>query len=347
MSVTEIPNIEVLRDLIASATPSAGHADLRSILTDRYPSLDWRVGDYLEQWSVPGTEVFDAEGRRISGSRSAWIRSLLDEMDGDAGKVWDRYRGKGYATVDEVGTTVFAGAATGRRPEDAIEIRIDWVVAYRTQELFSSWRARDPRDLLESSGSDPTDWLPANPSRYVLRKMNNVGKSLELAEDLDFSRRGDGVDYQHLSQTGGAWRIHGSFASDQYIRRAIRERRFVNDWARSSAGEERILKHWAFDISDSAYKGQRYIEIIPRPLTWGNGISREKGYPIHQLMERLNRFDREAGYPMAWYFHAIYGKRLPTWVIRRIGAALLSGAIRIEPPDMDVILKWPGCEYFF
>lgn len=48
--IPEIPNIDVLRQLIEATEPQDGHAPLLAALSERYPALSWRVGDYAEEW---------------------------------------------------------------------------------------------------------------------------------------------------------------------------------------------------------------------------------------------------------------------------------------------------------
>jgi hypothetical protein len=65
-----------------------------------------------------------------------------------------------------------------------------------------------------------------------------------------------------------------------------RELRFFQDWKQSSAGSERVFAHWALDIRDYTYNGQREIGFIPRPLL----MPKEKLRPsedvsVHLLMD--------------------------------------------------------------
>jgi hypothetical protein len=45
-----------------------------------------------------------------------------------------------------------------------------------------------------------------------------------------------------------------------------REMRFFEDWTTSSASAHRVYAHWALDIRDDKYRGEREVGFILRPL---------------------------------------------------------------------------------
>jgi len=357
MSIAEIPNVDVLREIIAAAAPEAGHAALRNALTARYPALSWRVADYMETWYRPGKQVFDAQGNVVAEDRKAWLKGLLEASAGNAGTVWELHRNKGYAVVDEEGHTVFAGAATGSRPEDAIEIKVDWIAGAQAEGVFDAWRPTDEQDLFTPCGREQITWTPPARPRYELRRMNAIARTLEQAEELEQAHR------QHVAQTHRVWvsevYLDGSGQSQEpqeksvlegdpdYLRRAIRERRFVDDWARSSAGATPILAHWAFDVSDYEHKGERHLDFTPRPLTWADAIEWEEGRSLYQLMDLLERFDAAIGHPMAWFFHSTYGNKLGHWAIRDVAKGLRRKKIGLPDCDSAVVRRWEQSEYGF
>ena len=97
-------------------------------------------------------------------------------------RVWERNRGKGYATITEKGHSVFAGAAIGSRPEDAIEIKIDWFVGAIAEEVFQSHRPMNADDLLSPTGFwEQAEWMPQISPRYNLRWMKVISLTLEVS----------------------------------------------------------------------------------------------------------------------------------------------------------------------
>ncbi len=358
MTVVEIPNVNVLRDLIAAVVPDGGHDGLRAALTTRYPGLDWRAADYTETWFRPSERVFDPDGNPIAEDRKAWLSGLLNAAGGNVSSVWEMYRGKGYATISEEGHTVFAGAAIGPRPEDAVEVKIDRIVGAHVEAVFDSYRPHDASNLLDLPVcQEEVEWQPQISPRYELRRMSAVARTLEQAEQLERERR------QEIARTRKVWVseiVMGASGPNQppqeksmlevnpdYLRRPLGERRFVTDWAESSAGATPFLAHWAFDVSDFEYEGERHVGITPRPLTWADEIEWREDCSLYQLMDFLEQFDAAIGYPMAWFFHAVYGNRLGGWAIREVNKGLQRQKIGLPDRDMAVIRRWAANEYGF
>lgn len=358
MTNAEIPNVNVLRELISATVPAAGHEALRAALAVGYPSLDWRAADYTENWSRPGNQIFDPAGNIIAEDRKAWISNLLNANGGNINTVWEMYRGKGFATITEEGQTVFAGAAVGPRPEDVIEVKVEWVVGARAEAVFSSDRPEDASDLLNPLGcGEVPEWRPQFSPHYKLRRMNAIARTLEQAEELERNRR------QEIVRTRKIWVSEiciGDSGRSQprqeksildvepdYLRQPLGERRFVTDWGQSSAGAISILTHWAFDVSDYEYDGLRHLGITPRPLTWASEIEWQEDRSLYQLMDLLERFDAAIGHSMAWFFHAVYGNKLGHWAIREVNEGLRRRKICLPDRDIVVIQRWAANEYGF
>jgi hypothetical protein len=358
MTNAEIPNENVLRDIVAATVPAAGHEALRAALVGRYPGLEWRVADSSETWFRPGKQVFDSTHNLVAEDRKAWIGNLLDTNGGDVNRVWERHRGKGYAILTEEGHTVFAGAAIGPNPEDAVEAKIDWIVGGRAEAIFTSERPRVASDLLDPAGCwEEPEWQARIAPRYDVRWMNVISCKLNEAEQLEQARR------QEFVRTHRIWLSRVSMDSSgrshppqeksvldvypNYLRHTLAARRFVTDWAEASAGPTPILSHWAFDVSDYEYGGIRHLGLTPRPLTWGDEIDWQEERSIYQLMDLLEEFDAAAGYPMAWFFHSVYGNRLGYSTIRDVNEGLRRRKISLPNHDVEVIWRWTASEYGF
>lgn len=353
----DFPSVDALRDLIAGVVPAAGHAGLRDALAARYPSLEWRVADYVETWFRPGRQVIDPAGNLIAADRKMWLRGLLDAVGGDFVQVWQEHRGSGFATVEEQGHTVFVAAAIGPRPEDAIETKVDWIVDGRAEPVFISERPQDASALLDPFSHEEVDWRPTVQPRYQLHRMDAVAATLMEAEALDYARR------VAVAQTRKVWVTEVCMDSRDrdpaprqmpileldpaYLRRPIRERRFVDDWFDSSAGATSFLHHWAFDVGSHEDEGGRHLRIMPRPLTWADEIKPGRDMSLFMLMDQLERFDSEIGHPMAWFFHALYGNRLGFWAIQEVAEGLRRRKIGLPKRDKAVIERWMANEYGF
>lgn len=127
-----------------------------------------------------------------------------------------------------------------------------------------------------------------------------------------------------------------------------RELRFFRDWEESSARAHRVFAHWALDIRDYTYKGEREIGFIPRPLRPPKErLRRPSDVSVHILMDRIEAVDREIGLPFGWFFLMTHGH----WVEPDVGQTIAQGlkAQRVRLPDCDaaVLLRWADRTYGF
>jgi hypothetical protein len=59
-----------------------------------------------------------------------------------------------------------------------------------------------------------------------------------------------------------------------------------------------------------------------------------------KLNDALTHFDRETGYPMAWYFHMLTSKAVPHWVAQTVVEDSLAGFAYLPQRDVDVVRSW-------
>ena len=61
----------------------------------------------------------------------------------------------------------------------------------------------------------------------------------------------------------------------------------------------------------------------------------------HRIKEPVRaHFDRETGYPMAWYFHMLSSKSVPHWVADCVVEDSLSGYGYLPQCDVNVVRGW-------
>ncbi|MDP2902854.1 MAG: hypothetical protein Q8N96_07060 [Methylovulum sp.] len=125
--------------------------------------------------------------------------------------------------------------------------------------------------------------------------------------------------------------------------------RFMDDWDRSSAGQKAVFSNdWIVrPFRHTGRFGEQIIniEIINTPqknMPQLDDVSGKKGLPLHNL---LSRFDRQVGYPFAWFFYMVKGKRVPP----HSGVAVfrdISGDFSYLPErDVAVLKDWVNTPY--
>lgn len=65
------------------------------------------------------------------------------------------------------------------------------------------------------------------------------------------------------------------------------------------------------------------------------------------LHDALVAFDRQAGYPFAWFFHMLTTKAVPHWVARVVTEDALAGFAYLPRRDETVVRNWLHRPYAF
>jgi hypothetical protein len=84
---------------------------------------------------------------------------------------------------------------------------------------------------------------------------------------------------------------------------------------------------------------------ISRPSQLINYVPQAR--PIFSLMDALEKFDREAGYPFAWFFYMVHGNRMGRNVGEKVIEGLKTGKIGLPENDKRVLLRWGEHPYRF
>lgn len=295
---------------------SSGPGTLVKALSQAQP--DWKFRHALSRggWYRLGG-LLDAAGTRVADSLERWVETELDRRDGEIGQLADDLAGQTLYATRLVGQTHYLVASAGDGVDDFLQLEIEDLQEVRVHQLF----ANDPNTVEElvdprvdpradpRGGSDP---LPVGLPFYAFRRIHHVGA---------FLRR-------MLAQKPEPAPIH----------------RMVEDWSKSSAsGTSAYYNHWVIATREHL---DRYHQPVFRaqPIATLAGEASEfdaapgtSGLALHAA---LSRFDRESGYPMAWYFHMLSSKAVPHWVADSVVADALGGFAYLPQRDVEVLRGW-------
>jgi len=120
--------------------------------------------------------------------------------------------------------------------------------------------------------------------------------------------------------------------------------RFSRDWDRSSAaGKARFCDHWVLAVRD-------YVDRYGKSHTSARPIAAGEGTPPKPVADGMNRgaalatrlqeFDRQAGYPMAWYFHLLVAPGAAQQLIPAVLEDHASGYDYLPDADLEVLHQW-------
>ncbi|HXK53883.1 MAG TPA: hypothetical protein PK405_04295 [Hyphomicrobiales bacterium] len=216
--------------------------------------------------------IVTATGERVADDLEQWVRAQGED---DIISLAAQYADSGYLATAISGKTFFLSASSGPRALDFIQIEVEELREVTDRELFDHDNVPDTiEDIIDPMECRPVKQTPVAPPVYQFKQL------------LDFSAIGE--------------ELTSEYAGDPAFRR------FLRDWEQSSAsGELPFHKCWA-------------VEVLPVLADVGEHKSKVRlwsphGAAVHTydmsgrgmgggIVKMLASLDREAGYPMAWYF---------------------------------------------
>lgn len=259
--------------------------------------------------------VVDAAGERLSDNLEAWLEEELAARDGDIDALCDDYADQELYATRLVGQTHYLCASVGDEHDDFLQLEIEDLQEMRAHRLFTG----EPATLEELT--DPRSGngklLPLGLPFYTFRRVQHVGALLR----------------RMLVQKPEPAAIH----------------RMLADWGESSAGHtSAFCNHWVIATREHLDRYQQSIvRAQPIPTLAGNPPDFDASPATRQLplQQALNHFDREVGYPMAWFFHMLTTKAVPHWVAQAVIEDALDGFAYLPPRDLEVVRHWLHAPY--
>lgn len=293
----------------AKTQVNAGPAGLVKALGNALP--DWKFRHALGRggWYRLGG-IVDAAGQRVSDSLESWVENAVDERDGDIARLIDDYAGETLYATRLVGQTHYLVASAGDGSDDFLQLEIEDLQEMRVHQLFVN-EPTTLEELVDPRGGNDSP-TPLGLPFYAFRRIQHVGNFLK----------------RMLAQKPEPASIH----------------RLVEDWSKSSAGSTTSFSnHWVIATREHldryhqpVFRAQPIATLAGDPPDFGA----DPGSSGLKLNDALNHFDREIGYPLAWYFHMLTTKAVPHWVAQTVVEDALSGFAYLPQRDVDVVRGW-------
>jgi hypothetical protein len=269
----------------------------------------------VEWYRIGG--IVDVSGKRIANDLIEWTERTFKECGQNLHTFIDYALEQNLIATRITGNTLYIVMRTGSHAEDFVQIEID-----KTQEVSDRFLVDElnpPEDLEEFI--DPLSPKPIQPfaigtARYQYRRKTDVAVFMAEMSKHPFT--------EHPAQ------------------------RFMDDFNRSSAGQEAIFCHdWIIrpyrhtgrfgeqivdvDILNTQKKNIPYLENLAA-----------KGHALHT---QLNRFDRQAGYPFAWFFYMLKGLWVPTQLGVMVYKDISKDFSYLPERDVAVLKDWISTPY--
>jgi hypothetical protein len=293
----------------AKVSVSSGPGALVKALSLELPEWKFRHALSRGGWYRLGG-ILDLQGQRVSDSLETWVEKALDERDGDFARLVDDFADQRLFATRLVGQTHYLVASVDDSSDGFLQLEIEDLQEMRVHQLF----VNDPTSLEElvdpRGGADMP--VPVGLPFYTFRRIQHIGAFLK----------------RMLAQKPEPAAIH----------------RMLEDWQKSSAaGTSAYYNHWVIATRE-------HLDRYQQPVFRAQPIATLAGEPPEfaatpgtsglKLNEALAHFDRECGYPMAWYFHMLTSKAVPHWVAQSVVEDSLAGFAYLPQRDADVVRSW-------
>ena len=308
-----------LAELCVKSPVSAGCGALAREASELVPGISFR--DVLARggWYRLGG-VINAEGDRIAEDLESWAENELANHHDDFAALHDHYTDQGLRSTHLTGKTHYLVASTGDDATDFIQVEVEELQEVNSHPLFTEDNPPASLDeLVDPRLNAGTPFPPLGIPFYALRRVTDIA---------DFVGR-------MAEQKPDPQPLH----------------RFIGAWEKSSAGNAAVFSnHWVLAVRE-------HLDRYHQSILHASPAAALNGAPPHfelafgaqglALNEALQRFDKKAGYPMAWFFHMLTTKAIPHAVATAVINDLQAGFSYLPEKDAAVIKDWLYSPYGF
>jgi hypothetical protein len=305
---------EHLSELCNRIPAHDGYAKLEQALQQALDNGDIQWVMTRSGWHRLGG-VVDGEYNPIAPNLGKWAEEVAG---GDLDEIFYEYRDSGYFVTQLAGKSHYFTLPTGDRPDQFIQIEVEQLQEVIERPLIDQdWYPESLEEFL-----DPLDYPrlapePVTPSYYRFRRMIEMDKLLDVPADSD----------RNLSNL----------------------RRFFSDWQHSSAGEaEPFCRQWVLLLSEyqDSYGEPR---LKARPMAKLHDALPEFPEGGHmsgaQLANAIHGYDRQVGYPLAWFFNMLSRKSSNYTVAEAVLRDQMGAYDYLPARDLKVLRRWEEKPY--
>ncbi|MGZ8201484.1 MAG: hypothetical protein ACXWUC_11940 [Methylosarcina sp.] len=299
-----------ITDCCKKIIPDRNDDLLLAKLQNLIPDHPVRLAMTGDEWYRLGG-VVDQCGKRIANDLCEWVERTYLECGQNLQTLIDYTIEQQWIATRQTGKTLYFVVQTGRRAEDFTLIEIDKTLEVSDRMLVDE--AHPPEDLEEFI--DPLkpfciESVCFGHSRYTYRRKTDVKLFMEVI--------GERHTEPHPAQ------------------------RFIDDWNRSSAGQKvRMSDDWILrPYRHTGRFGEQIVnvEIVNTHKNHLPHLEDFAGKKGQALSSVLSRFDRQAGYPFAWFFYMLKGKLVSTHSAESVYRDI-SGDFAYLPDRDEMVLK--------
>lgn len=370
--MAELLNQAELAAVVSASPVTDDHSGLLTTMKTRYPDTAFNLVAKRSEYRWPAS-ILDRNGERIADNLVVWVDQQLAENNNDARKVWQKHRDSGLIKTEWGGPCLHLTAPYAAAPDAFYQVEVVAGSEFTSQYLFDpgEWSVPEDRhDLISGPsmvfGDDQKRCL--SPAKYrleslvnmrrFLRDMVEIEKADRLAKLPEMQKKTVRVQNIVLGPEGWQESCDMPFLDlcPDWLDRIPPAVRLFRDWQESSPGKKGLhfCHHWFAQYRDYTNpEGKRSMYFCPQWADADGGLDLPEIFANHEtspygVMESLSAFDRQAGYPFAWYFYMLHGNRINSAAASVVARAISEGKLNSLPDcDKRVLLRWNDEKYGF
>ncbi len=259
--------------------------------------------------------VIDGAYQPVSDNITLWAER---ESGGDVDELIAKYLGKGYFATRLAGKTHYLTAPCGEGAEDFIQLEIEELQEVLDRPLVDpDWFPDSLEEFIDPLDYPRLEPEPVGKARYIFRRITPVRKLLE-----EIGNAGHGKDGLQ---------------------------RFFTDWSHSSASETGpfcrywvlVLQHYTDSDSESHFTARPVSTFSGELPVLPPGGSLQGA----ELANAIHDYDRELGYPFAWYFIMLSHKSANYALAEAVLRDQTGAYDYIPARDLEVLQRWERRPY--
>ena len=310
---------DALTEICVRVPVAAGPAAVARELAAVAPDLAFREVLARGGWYRVGG-VVDSGKQRIANNIEQWAARELASHGDDFQAMVDAHAGSDLHATRLTGKTHYWVAPTGSGAADFLQVEIEELQEVVCQPLFAD------------------DEIPASVEELIDARSSCSGTPVPLGIPfLSLRRVTDVADF--------VARLRAQKPEPQPVHR------FLEAWEKSSAGSAaQFSNHWVLAVREhlDRYR-QPILSATPVAAIVGTAPRFEGGFGARglALAGALQRFDRQAGYPLAWFFHMLTTKAVPHAVATVVVEDMQGGFAYLPERDVKIVKDWLFRPYGF
>ncbi|MCB1887747.1 MAG: hypothetical protein KDH20_09075 [Rhodocyclaceae bacterium] len=326
----DIDTVKAVEEACRSARPRPQHGDLLARLEQALPAAHFKYRASRNGWFRPGG-LITPSGEPITDEILGWAEAAWEMADEDGARLMAACRGDDTeqalrraiglpAGRDAPIVTRFSGvthyfsARYGASPESFLQLEVEEIREVTSHRLGEQGEPDSVEDLVSAPRTD-SEGRPVGMPVYRMRRVHDMARVMAR------------MTLQMAGETAGSVR-------------------FASDWARSRAGSVALCDHWVLKVSNWTDRyGVERIGIRPAPVRESLRPPAPGLLSGVELANALSDYDRQAGYPMAWFFNLVGSRGVPESIARAVDDQWQAGYRFLSEQDMACIQDYCSRPY--